>query len=76
MTAPGPRTEGLVCSAKGCREPAAHAVVWRNPTLHSADRRKVWVACDDHRDQLRDFVQLRGFLLEVVPVGDLTEADG
>ncbi|HSP60192.1 MAG TPA: hypothetical protein VLO09_03955 [Ornithinimicrobium sp.] len=80
---PGPPTgpgsapdDRLVCSAKGCRARAVSAVRWRNPRLHTADRRKVWLACGDHRDHLRDFVQLRGFLLDVVPVEDLTEADG
>lgn len=68
--------DGLVCSAKGCGTTADHAVVWRNPALHTADRRKVWLACEEHREHLRDFVQLRGFLIEVIPVADLTEADG
>ena len=75
MTA-GARPDELVCSAKGCRAGARHAVVWRNPRLHTPERRKVWLACDTHRDQLRDFVQLRGFLLEVIGVDELTEADG
>ncbi|GAA2744393.1 hypothetical protein GCM10009868_21900 [Terrabacter aerolatus] len=65
-----------VCSAKGCRATAAHAVVWNNPKLHTADRRKVWLACDEHEKSLADFVALRGFLIEVVPVGQLTDADG
>ena len=68
--------QGLVCSAKGCRNAATDAVVWRNPRLHAPDRRKVWLACGEHREHLREFVQLRGFLLEVVPVDALTEADG
>lgn len=72
----GAATGQLVCSAKACRRAAAHAVVWRNPRLHAPDRRKVWLACEDHRDHLRDFVQVRGFLLEVVGVEELTEADG
>lgn len=63
----------LVCSAKACRQPAEHAIVWRNPKLHTAGRRKVWLACEDHREQLRDFVQLRGFLIEVLPVSALDE---
>lgn len=71
-TAPG----RLVCSARGCRSPATQAVVWRNPALHAPGRRKVWLACAIHRDGLRDFVQVRGFLLEVVGVDELTEADG
>ena len=65
-----------VCSAKGCRRTAAHAVVWRNPKLHSAQRRKVWLACDEHRQSLADFLALRGFLIEVVGVSQLTDADG
>ena len=65
-----------VCSAKGCRRTAAHAVVWNNPTLHTPDRRKVWLACDEHEKPLADFVALRGFLIEVVPVDRLTDADG
>lgn len=65
-----------VCSAKGCRRTARHAVVWNNPKVHAADRRKVWLACDEHRTSLADFVALRGFLIEVVPVDRLTDADG
>lgn len=75
MTA-GAHPDKLVCSAKGCRADAQHAVVWRNPLLHDPGRRKVWLACDAHREGLREFVQLRGFLLEVIAVDRLTEADG
>lgn len=78
MTSPASpaRTDALVCSAKACRAGATDAVVWNNPRLHAPDRRKVWLACPEHRDPLRDFVRVRGFLLEVVPVEALTEADG
>lgn len=65
-----------MCSAKGCRASAAHAVVWRNPKLHAEGRRKVWLACDEHQQSLADFVGLRGFLIEVIPIGALTDADG
>lgn len=75
VTARGEK-HGLVCSAKGCGSGASDAVVWRNPALHTPERRKVWLACGEHREHLRDFVQLRGFLIEVVPVEALTEADG
>jgi len=68
--------EDRACSAKGCRAGAVHAVVWRNPKIHVEGRRKVWLACDVHAQSLADFVGVRGFLLEVVPVGALTEADG
>lgn len=73
---PAAAADHLVCSARGCRAGATRAVVWRNPRLHAPGRRKVWLACDEHRDPLRDFVQLRGFLLEVVDVDDLDEDDG
>lgn len=65
-----------ICSAKGCRLPAPHAVVWNNPKVHTPQRRKVWLACDHHRESLADFVRMRGFLLEVIDVEDLTDADG
>lgn len=64
------------CSAKGCRDVATDAVVWRNPKLHVEGRRKVWLACPGHRESLAEFVDLRGFLIEVIPVGALTDADG
>ncbi len=68
--------EPSICSAKGCRHLGVHAVVWRNPKLHTPGRRKVWLACDDHQGSLSDFVAKRGFLIEVIPVDRLTDADG
>ena len=65
-----------LCSAKGCRATARHAVVWRNPRLHTAERRKVWLACDEHRGSLAEFLDVRGFLIEVIGVDDLTDRDG
>ena len=58
--------EHLVCSAKGCRSAATWAHLWNNPSLHTADRRKVWLACDDHRESLGGFLSVRGFLKETV----------
>jgi hypothetical protein len=60
--------EAPVCSAKGCRAPATHAVVWNNPKLHTPDREKVWHACDAHVEHLSQFVQIRGFLIRVDPL--------
>ena len=65
-----------VCSRAGCRQGARWRVQWRNPKIHSADRVKVWLACDDHRGSLSDFVAKRGFLIEVIAVDQLTDADG
>ncbi|MGB3186187.1 MAG: hypothetical protein WBG36_02675 [Ornithinimicrobium sp.] len=67
----------VVCSAKACRAAATHAVIWRNPRLHTASRRKVWTACPDHHESLAGFLELRGFLIEVIAVEELKpERDG
>lgn len=57
--------EGLVCSAKGCRRPAAYDLQWNNPKIHRPERRKRWLACGEHRDSLGAFLSARGFLREV-----------
>ena len=53
------------CSRAGCRAPAEWRIDWRNPRIHSADRRKTWVACDEHVSYLREFLAAREFPLEV-----------
>jgi hypothetical protein len=60
----------LTCSAKGCHQPAEWALVWNNPKLHTPDRRKSWLACEEHRDQLAAFLTARGFLRDVVSVDE------
>ena len=55
-----------ICSAKGCSTPAAWAIRWNNPRLHTPERRKVWLACDAHRGSLSEFLAARGFLKDVV----------
>lgn len=60
MTADHPR-----CSAKGCTVGATWAILWRNPKIHDESRRKTWLACDEHRVTLTDFLGMRGFPLEV-----------
>lgn len=77
MTAGSPsHGPDLLCSARGCRAPAEHGVVWNNPKVHRPDRRKVWLACPEHRESLASYLSLRGFLIEVVPVADLGPQDG
>lgn len=61
-----PSIEADICSAKGCTAAADWALVWRNPRIHTAERRKIWLACDDHKATLSDFLGSRGFLIEVV----------
>ncbi|WP_129359681.1 MULTISPECIES: hypothetical protein [Micrococcaceae] len=62
--------ERALCSRKGCSHPAAFRVEWNNPKIHTPDRRKVWLACPEHRDWLADFLKARGFLKDVVPFED------
>ncbi len=68
--------EGMVCSAKGCRATATWAHLWNNPKLHTAERRKVWLACDEHRTSLGEFLSVRGFLVETVPADAIPAAAG
>lgn len=68
--------DDVVCSARGCRAAAAWGLRWNNPKLHTAERRKVWLACDAHREHLEQFLGARGFHRETVPVGALGPADG
>jgi hypothetical protein len=68
--------EAMVCSAKGCRLPATRAHLWNNPKLHDADRRKVWLACEDHRISLGEFLSVRGFLVETVAVDAIPAGAG
>lgn len=61
-------TEGTAlgpCSRAGCRNPASWRIRWRNPKLHDASRVKTWLACDEHRDYLVEFLTARAFPLEV-----------
>lgn len=62
-----PRDDPETCSAKGCRTPADYQLLWNNPKLHTQDRRKVWLACAEHRQGLSDFLAARKFLRDVVP---------
>nr|WP_203808053.1 hypothetical protein [Actinoplanes tereljensis] len=60
------------CSAKGCRASAVWALHWNNPKLHTPEYRKIWLACDDHRESLGTFLELRGFLREVTAFGAIS----
>ncbi|AXI81632.1 hypothetical protein C7M71_024190 [Peterkaempfera bronchialis] len=62
-----------VCSAKGCRAAAVWVLAWNNPKLHTPDRRKTWLACEEHREQLSQFLGVRGFLKDVVPLAEWSE---
>jgi len=57
---PGFGETAVRCSAAGCRGEASWRVNWRNPRVHTADRVKVWMACDAHRVSLSDYLSGRG----------------
>jgi len=63
--------EDPLCSARGCRAEAGWGLLWNNPRLHTPERRKVWLACDAHREHLEQFLGARSFLRATVPVADL-----
>jgi hypothetical protein len=72
-----PAEEGEVCSAKGCGAAATWVHAWNNPKLHTPDRRKTWLACDEHREHLGGFLATRGFLRETVRLEEWqSRADG
>lgn len=65
-----------LCSAKDCRAAAVWVLAWNNPKLHTPERRKTWLACDEHREHLSSFLGVRGFLKDVVALKDWAAGDG
>lgn len=63
------------CSAKSCTADARWELRWNNPKLHTPERRKVWLACDEHREYLADFLNRRAFLREIAPFRPDPETD-
>jgi hypothetical protein len=63
---PGPAVP--VCSRKGCGKEAVWQLLWNNPRIHTPERRKVWLACGEHRDWLEDYLQTRGLWKETLPL--------
>lgn len=57
--------ERRTCSRAGCRAPATATIEWRNPRIHTGDRSKTWLACDEHRPFLVEFLTARAFPLQV-----------
>jgi hypothetical protein len=61
-----PAVPDLVCSARACSRHAVWALRWNNPKLHTPERRKTWLACEDHLESLSQFLSMRGFLRETM----------
>lgn len=56
------------CSRAGCRATATSNIVWRNPKIHAADRRKIWLACNEHEQFLFEFLTSRSFPAAIEPL--------
>ncbi|OAH16512.1 hypothetical protein [Streptomyces jeddahensis] len=65
--------ESPICSAKGCRAAAVWVLAWNNPKIHTPERRKTWLACEEHREHLSKFLGVRGFLKDVVKLEEWVE---
>ncbi|MER7462723.1 hypothetical protein [Streptomyces sp. NPDC097981] len=68
--------EAPTCSAKGCRDAAVWVLAWNNPKLHTPERRKTWLACEEHREHLSRFLGVRGFLKDVVKLDEWVQPEG
>jgi hypothetical protein len=64
-----------VCSRKACRADATWQLLWNNPRIHTPERRKVWLSCDEHLGWLEDYLQTRGLWKETIPL-DKTDDTG
>lgn len=73
LTLGGTPQHRFECSRAGCRDAADWAILWRNPRIHDAERRKTWLACQEHLEVLREFLAARDFPLEVRAVGELDD---
>jgi len=67
MTAPA---DAPRCSRAGCARDARWRVNWRNPRIHGLDRVKVWLACDEHRGYLSEYLAARDFPVIVTPLDE------
>ena len=66
----------LICSRKACRASATRAVLWRNPRIHDESRRKVWLACDEHEEVLREHLAIRGFPVTTCALDEIPDDAG
>lgn len=62
---PGAAPEAGTCSRAGCGATAGWRIDWRNPRIHDETRSKTWLACDEHVDFLRGFLESRSFPVAV-----------
>ncbi|MGO1181979.1 MAG: hypothetical protein ACTHZ5_05770 [Micrococcaceae bacterium] len=59
------------CSRRGCTDDAQWKVLWNNPRIHTPERRKVWLACENHREWLCEYLESRGLLKSCEPLTEM-----
>ncbi|WP_431712056.1 acetone carboxylase [Glutamicibacter uratoxydans] len=64
----------LICSRKGCKQPASDKILWNNPKIHTPERRKVWLACPEHRGWLENYLRERLLYKETEPITEAAQA--
>lgn len=69
----GEHPQEPICSRAGCTNEAAWNVNWRNPRIHGLERVKVWLACDEHREYLADYLGAREFPVQVTALSEKLE---
>jgi|OM-RGC.v1.036068823 hypothetical protein len=57
-------TSDLKCSRAGCSLKADWFIYWRNPKVHSVERKKTWLSCESHKQFFVDYLSVREFFLE------------
>ncbi|WP_105036955.1 hypothetical protein [Cryobacterium aureum] len=72
----GAPLQSSTCSRADCRDAGRWRLDWRNPRIHSSDRVKTWLACDEHVDYLSEFLAARDFPLVVSPLAAAPEPVG
>ncbi|WP_125615158.1 hypothetical protein [Specibacter cremeus] len=57
-----------ICSRKGCRAAATTQLLWNNPRIHTPERRKIWLACDEHAGWLERYLRERSLWKQTLPL--------
>ncbi len=70
----GSADPGTRCSSAGCASDASWRINWRNPRIHGPERVKVWLACDEHRETLGQYLATRGFPVVVTALAEPVES--